>query len=243
MEVQGKTPIKKSYSSFSTRHSIPVLGLYADTSNDVVLELKTQDDQTFTKTFTFGTDPLPDFLPRVEIDQVDRSKMESGMHLIEMLIANKGKFQSYTIIFDDAGDIRWFMDMSSTGQITYSTLRNGAGNWLYLNWVDLYELDDLGREIKKEQLYDFAGNHYLKEPPNDNIVMGGSRKEAAVRRADGRQVVTRFDYVVEWNRRENQPQKHWDLAEVLDIDRAVFQQDYSLDFTADWFHLNSIATA
>lgn len=242
VEVKGKNPIKKSYSSFSTRHSIPVLGLYAGTSNEVVLELTTQEDQTFSKSFTLGTDPLPDFFPSIAIDQIDRSKMEPGMHLIEMLIANNGKFQSFTIIFDDAGDIRWFMDMSSTGQITYSALRNSFGNWLYLDWIDVYELNDLGREIKKEQLYNFAGNHYLKELPNGNLVMGGSRKDAAVRRADGRQVVTRFDHVVEWNRRENRPQKHWDLAEVLDIDRAVFQEDYSLDFAADWFHLNSIAT-
>ncbi|MDW3192460.1 MAG: aryl-sulfate sulfotransferase [Cytophagales bacterium] len=241
VEVKGKNPIKKSYSSFSTRHSIPVLGLYAGTSNEVVLELTTQEDQTFSKSFTLGTDPLPEFFPTVEIDQIDRSKMEPGMHLIEMLIANNGKFQSYTIIFDDAGDIRWFMDMSSTGQITYSALRNSLGNWLYLDWIDLYELDNLGREVKKEQLFNFAGNHYLEELPNGNVVMGGSRKDAAVRRSDGRQVVTRFDHVVEWNRRENRPGKHWDLAEVLDIDRAVFQEDYSLDFAADWFHLNSIA--
>lgn len=241
VEVKGKTPVKKAYSSFSTRHSIPVLGLYAGTSNEVVLQLSTQEDKSFSKTFTLGTDPLPAFFPTIEIDQLDRSRMEPGMHLIEMLIANNGKFQSYTIIFDDAGDIRWFMDMSSTGQITYSALRNGFGNWLYLDWIDLYELNDLGREIKKETLYDFAGNHYLEELPNGNILMGGSRKDAAVRRSDGRQVVTRFDHVLEWNRRENRPEKNWDLAAVLDIDRAVFQADYSLDFAADWFHLNSIA--
>lgn len=241
VEVAGKNPIKKTYSSFSTRHAIPVLGLYAGTSNEIVLELTTQEGQSFTKNFTLETDPLPEFFPTIQIDKVDRSKMEPGMHLIEMLIANNGKFQSYTIIFDDAGDIRWFMDMSSTGQITYSALRNGLGNWLYLDWIDLYELSDLGQEIKKEQLFNFAGNHHLEELPNGNLVMGGSRKDAAVRRSDGRQVVTRFDHVVEWNRRENRPEKHWDLAEVLDIDRAVFQQDYSLDFAADWFHLNSIA--
>ncbi len=241
VEVQGKTPIKKAYSSFSTRHSIPVLGLYAGTSNQVTLELTTEDGKAFSSNFSFGTEPLPDFFPTIEIDNLDRTKMEPGMHLIEMLIANNGKFQSYTIIFDDLGDIRWFMDMSSTGQITYSALRNSLGNWLYLDWIDIYELSDLGREIKKETLFNFAGNHYLKELPNGNLVMGGSRKDAAVRRSDGRQVVTRFDHVVEWNRRENRPQKHWDLAEVLDIDRAVFQEDYSLDFAADWFHLNSVA--
>lgn len=241
LEVQGDIPVKKSYANFSTRHSIPVLGLYAGQANEVKLQLTTQEGQQFTQSYTLSTDPLPSFLPTIEIDQIDRSKMEPGMHLIEMLIANNGKFQSYTIIFDDKGAIRWYMDMSSTGQITYSGLRNNRGNWQYLDWIDLYELSDLGREIKKQQMFNFAGNHHLEELPNGQLIMGGSGKDAAVRRADGQQVVTRYDHVVQWDPAQNRPVKHWDLAQVLDIDRSVFAEDYSLDFAADWFHINSVA--
>jgi len=53
-------------------------------------------------------------------------------------------------------------------------------------------------------------------------------------------VATRFDYVVEWDRKANKWVKDWDLAEILDIDRSVYPEDFSLDFKADWFHINAI---
>jgi arylsulfate sulfotransferase len=241
IEVAGRNPISKEFSAYETSHSIPVLGLYADTINNVKVKLTTDAGKEYIGDVQLKTEALPYFFPTVEIKKIDRTQMEPGLHLIEMLIANNGKFLSYTIMFDDNGDIRWFMDMSSAGQITYSGLRMSNGNWLYLSWIDLWELDDLGKVIKNDKMWLYAGNHHISELEDGKILMGGSKKDAMVTRKDGYETITRYDYVVEWDRKANKGTKEWDLAQVLDINRSVFPPDYSLDTRIDWFHLNSVA--
>lgn len=240
IEVTGRSPFSKEFSAFETNHSIPVLGLYADTINTVSVKLTTEADKEYIGNVQLKTEALPYFFPTVEIEKIDRTQMEPGLHLIEMLIANNGKFLSYTIMFDDNGDIRWFMDMSSPGQITYSGLRMKNGNWLYLSWIDLWELSDLGQVIKNDKMWLYAGNHHISELDDGKILMGGSKKDAKVIRKDGYETITRYDYMVEWDRKANKGTKEWDLAQVLDINRAVYPADYSLDTRIDWFHINSI---
>jgi arylsulfate sulfotransferase len=241
IEVLGRSAITKEFSGFKSQHSIAVLGLYADTVNTVKVRLTTESGDEYLGDVQLETAVLPDFFPTIEIVKIDRAKMEAGFHLIEMLIANNGKFLSYTIMFDDNGDIRWFMDMSSVGAIAYSGLRMKNGNWLYLSWIDLWELSELGEVIKNDKMWLYAGNHDITELESGQLLMGGSKKDAKVIRKDGYETITRYDYMVVWDRKANKGVKEWDLAEVLDINRSVFPPDYSLDTRIDWFHLNSIA--
>ena len=239
--VEGKNPVERKFSAFSRNHEIPVIGLYAGTVNTVKVLLTDKSEKTYTGVIEIETEALPDYFPDVEITKIDRAKMEPGYHLIEMLIANNGLFHSYTMMFDDNGEVRWFMDMSSANKISYSPLRLKNGNWLYLSWIDIYEIDELGKVVRKDQMWGNAGDHDVLELPNGNLLMGGSKKDAQVVRADGEVVTTRHDYVVEWNRvPPGKTIREWDLGEVLDIDRAVFPAQYSLDPKADWFHINSI---
>ncbi len=238
--VTGSVPVTKEFSTLSDRHSLPVLGLYPDTTNLINIVLTTEDGKIYNGSAEVTTSAIPDFFPAIEIEKIDRSLMEPGFHLIEMLIANDGRFHAYTIMFDDNGDIRWYMDMSGVGQISYTPLRLANGNWLYLSWIDIWELSDLGEEIKKEQMWLYAGNHDIVELPNNRLLMAGSKKDSKVRRSDGHEVVTRYDYVVEWDRSANRGIREWDLAEVLDIDRSVYPEDYNLDFRVDWLHINNV---
>jgi arylsulfate sulfotransferase len=41
--------------------------------------------------------------------------MEPGMHALDIHFANFGKFRSAPIIFDDQGNIRWYLDVSFHG--------------------------------------------------------------------------------------------------------------------------------
>lgn len=239
VEVQGAYPIKKQFPSFSTSHEIPVLGLYPGRENTVLVELETEKGQTFTDTLSFTTEALPDYFPEIEIVKLDRSKMEEGMHLMDLLIGNNGKFLTYTVIFDDAGEIRWFMDMSERNQITYTHYRLRNGNWLYLDWIDLIEVNDLGKTIQQEQLFNNAGNHDIIELNNGNLMMAGSMKDAYVL-ADGARHPSRFDAVFIWDRKQHRPIKEWDLRQVQDVDRLVYPPDYTPDYRSDWFHINSI---
>jgi len=237
--IPGETPITRSFPEPSRNHQIPVLGLYPGVDNEVSITLTQEDGTTYTGTTTLKTVDLPATFPTIDIATLDRSAMEPGFHLIELLVGNQGKFLTYSIMFDDQGVIRWFMDLSENGQITYTPHRIKNGNWLYLNWVNLLEVDDLGRTVKEEQLYKIAGNHEVLELPNGNLLMGGSTKDSYVLR-NGEPVATRFDHAVIWDRANNQPGKTWDMREVLDVSRAIFPADYGMDPATDWFHVNSI---
>lgn len=241
IEVKGKVPLSKAFKTLDTKHAIPLLGLYADTTNTVLVKMTSEKGKTYTQELKIKTAALPDFFPSVEIAKIDRTKMEPGLHLIEMLIANNGKFEAFTIMFDDQGDIRWFMDMSSLGQIAYSPLRLQNGNWMYLSWINIWELTGLGELVRKEQMWGFAGDHHIIERSNGKFLMGGTKKDATVVRGDGQEVATQYDFIVEWDSKAKRSTKAWDLREVLDIDRSVYPEDFSLDFKADWFHINGLS--
>ena len=238
--VPGETPVTHTFTEAKTLHELPVTGLYPGTSNEVQVKLTGKSGKVYTGTTTVTTEDLPAVFPEIDVTTLDRTAMEPGFHLVELLIGNQGKFLTYSVMFDDQGVIRWFMDMSETGQITYTPHRLQNGNWLYLNWVDLLEVDDLGRTVKQEQLYDIAGNHEVIELPNGNLLMGGSAKDSYVLR-NGEKVPTRFDHVVMWDRTKKAPGKKWDMRAVVPVNRAVFPPDYGMDPATDWFHVNAIA--
>lgn len=240
IEVLGKIPVKRTFSSASRYHEIPVLGLYPDTINTVRVQLKTENGKIYTGEVQVETGPLPEILPTIDVTKIEREKMEPGFHLIDMLIANNGKFLPYTIMFDDNGTIRWFMDMSSIGQIAYTNHRLKNGNWLYLDWINLIEVSDLGKVVKEEQMWGHAGNHEVRELPDGALLMGGSKKDAVTIR-NGQPVPSRFDFAIIWDRSgRGRTIREWDMREVLDIDRTVYPPGYSIDFASDWFHVNSI---
>lgn len=240
LTIEGKQPVSRSFSAFEKFHQIPVIGLYPGQKNIVQLTLTSQKGKVYEGSVEIETPPIPFYLPDIEIKKIDRSRMEPGFHLADMLIANNGKFQTYTLMFDDDGVIRWFMDMSETGQITYTSYRLKNGNWLYLNWIDLIEVDDLGQIVRRDQMWGNAGNHEIIELANGNLLMGGSKKDAVVLN-QGKAYVSRYDHVVLWDRKQNRTVKEWDMRAVLDVDRVVYPPDYTPDYQADWFHVNSIA--
>jgi arylsulfate sulfotransferase len=241
IEILGEIPIERSFAEARRFHEVPVIGLYPDTLNSILITLTTNKGKTYTGEVQIRTGPVPEFFPDIEIAKIEKSQMEPGFHLIEMLIANNGKFLPYTIMFDDQGKIRWFMDMSSLGQIAFSAYRLRNGNWLYLSWIGIFEMDPLGKLIKQEQMWGNAGSHEIIELDNGHLLMGGSKKDSKIIR-DGREINSRFDFVVEWDREGlGRTVREWDLRAVLDVDRSVFPADYSLDFSADWFHINSVA--
>ncbi|MGB3800964.1 MAG: aryl-sulfate sulfotransferase, partial [Lewinella sp.] len=239
LTVLGEQPLERTFTESTDEHELPILGLYPNRLNTVTLEMETASGTVFHDTLTVETPPLPATFPRIVVTQSDRDRMEPGMHLIDLLLANNGTFLPYTVMFDDAGTVRWYMDMSENEQITYTPYRLENGNWLYLNWIDLLEVDDLGRTVSQEQMYKVAGNHEVVEMTDGRLLMGGSGADSYVLR-NGQKVPTRFDHVVTWDREKKQPGHSWDLREVLDVGRQVFPADYGMDPATDWFHVNSV---
>lgn len=238
IEVAGKIPVENFFPALATDHRIPVLGLYPDTMNTVVITLTTQSGTQYTGELYIATNPLPDFLPDIQITALKRDKMEPGLHLAEVLIANSGEFDSFPVMFDDNGEVRWFLDLSGVKPFPFTPHRLKNGNWLFVSWVEMYELSSLGQLIQHHRLTDFSADHDVIALDNGHLIMGASKKDTKIIR-EGAAVESRYDYVIEVDK-NRQVVREWDLREVLDVDRTVFRKDFSLDFSADWFHINSI---
>jgi arylsulfate sulfotransferase len=237
--VPGETPVVLEFEDYLNFREVPVLGLYPGQENELEIKLITQGKQEYKGTTVVTTKALPAGFPTIDVTTLQPDKMEAGFHLIELLLANNGKFLPYTVMFDNQGVIRWFMDMSEQEQITYTTYRLKNGNWLYLNWINLLEVDNLGRTIREEKMWGNAGNHEIIEMSNGMLLMGGSKKDSYVM-SEGRKVPTRFDHVLIWDRLTNRTAMEWDMRKYLKVDRQVFPADYGMDPATDWFHVNSI---
>jgi arylsulfate sulfotransferase len=240
LRVDGEIPVLREFPVPAIQHSIPVLGLYPGVENAIQLDITTAEGISYTHHDTLRTNPLPASFPEIVVRKRKRDAMEPGFHLCELLIANQGKFIPYTVLFDDRGAVRWYMDMSEQAQITYTPYRLRNGNWLYLNWTKLLEVDDLGRTVSEEEMQGIAGNHEIIELPDGRLLMGGSVKDSYVVR-DGEQIPTRFDHVVLWDRTNNRPAGKWDMRTIFPVTRSIFPPDYGMDPATDWFHINSIA--
>ncbi|MEZ4994229.1 MAG: aryl-sulfate sulfotransferase [Saprospiraceae bacterium] len=241
IRVTGPDPVEHTFPAYATSHGLPVLGLYADTVNTVELILTNRDGVQYKGEIYIPTEPLPDFLPSVEIVKADRKKMEPGWHLTETLIANSGKFAAYLIMFDDRGVIRWFIDLSAVQPFAFTPNRLKNGNWLFVSWVEMYELSDLGQLVRHERLTGYSADHDVIQLQDGSLLMGASKKDATIIR-NGKPVESRSDFVIQVDK-HRKVVKEWDLRQVLDVDRTVFREDFSLDFASDWFHLNSVAVS
>lgn len=239
IKVTGPIPMERSFSGYSTNHRIPVLGLYPDTTNTVEIELVTESGTEYSGELYVTTNALPDFLPDIDIVTVKKDKMEPGLHLAEVLIANNGQFDAFPVMFDNAGKVRWFLDLSGVKPFPFTPHRLKNGNWLFVSWVEIYELSSLGQLIQHHRLTDYSADHDVIALNNGHLIMGASKKDTRIAR-NGELVESRFDHVIEVDEKRNVV-RDWDLREFLDVDRSVFREDFSLNFSADWFHINSIA--
>lgn len=63
IKVEGEIPVERSFPTFNTDHSIPVLDLHPDTLNTVVVTLTTKSGASYAGEYYIATNPLPGFLP------------------------------------------------------------------------------------------------------------------------------------------------------------------------------------
>lgn len=238
MQVLGDIPINKAFPDFTKKHAIPVLGLYPGQLNKVVLTLTDEKNRYAIDTLLIQTDSLPFHFPTIEITKLDTAKMEPGFHLFEFLNANNGYFDTYSIMFDNQGAVRWYFDMSATSKMSFTNLRLKNGNWCYASWLDLFEFDLVGRRVKEWKLGGFAGDHDMFELPNGNLLMGASKRATTILK-EGKQVKSRYDHVVELKEGDRTVVREWDMRKHFDVDRNVLEDKRVQHAEADWFHINS----
>jgi arylsulfate sulfotransferase len=231
--VLGPIPVEKSYSSRHSQYRIPILGLYPEAVNNVVLTVENSNSKTVTDTLSIETEPLPDFLPTPEINVLQESKMEPGMHFNEVHIGNAGQFNSHPIIFDNNGDVRWYLDLSEFGRITWPIKFNGDGSLFAIFGVTIVEFDMAGKELNRIVVEENNMHHEVLKLPNGNYVVAVSRVGVTMIK-NGEEITSVEDYIIEVDP-AGTIVTEWDMAEVLGVNRTDLT-----DGDTDWFHMNAI---
>lgn len=247
ISVAGKdeeTTIKNSFDEYTTEHSIPVLGLYADQENEVTVTLTDEAGNSVEKKVTIKTGTLPDSIAKIDVKEADTEKMALGDSELTFVVPSTKRAYA----FDANGDVRWY----STRYNSHIFQELNNGNLLYLtkesNDADTYnvllETDYLGKIYNR---YDFSSS----SAANDT---GKSEGEMTVIHHDGIELPSGNllltvndgsnyieDTMIELNRETGEIEKTIDLKDILP---ESFYEEYDStsreDGKIDWFHQNSV---
>lgn len=247
ISVAGKddeSTIKNSFEEYTTDHSIPVLGLYADTDNEVTIKLMNEAGTSVEKKVTIKTGALAKSIADIEVNEADTGKMALGDSELTFVVPSTKRAYA----FDVNGDVRWY----STRYNSHIFKELANGNLLYLtkesNDADTYnvllETDYLGKIYNR---YDFSSS----SASNDT---GKSEGEMTVIHHDGIELPSGNllltvndgsnyieDTMIELNRETGEIEKTIDLKDILP---ESFYEEYDStsreDGKIDWFHQNSV---
>ena len=236
IKVLGETPIEQSFDSYSENLSIPVVGLYPNTINEVLVTL-TYEGGEVSETIQIKTNNLPEQFPTIAINKLERNEMESGLHACDIHFANHGKFNSIPMIFDDQGIVRWYLDLSFDGKMVSPFQRLKDGTILMVGRQVIYEFDMLGKQLKKTKIDNNYGMHHeVLELPNGDLLICVGKRNAYIY-LDGKSVLSDSDFIILYDRKNSKVVKEWDLAKHLDVDR----KDMNFLRPGDWLHMNGLA--
>lgn len=209
------------------QHIIPIIGLYAETKNNVVLEELDKDGKTTrATTLKIQTDSLPDvFIDAVKMEQ---KTTESSVKL--MVIT--GGANPYLYGFDSSGDIRWALLYTKGANFGGYPLTNGhflieSENTLMANAgeprsTQYHEVDYLGR-VYQDYFFTSGAHHEIKEKePDGNLLVLSDSGNGYLK-----------DLLQEYDRETGEIVKELNL-------RPLFEKTGYVN-KADWAHTNTLS--
>ncbi|WAA09209.1 aryl-sulfate sulfotransferase [Fervidibacillus albus] len=243
--VKGSTSdvdISDTTDQFTTHHELAVLGLYPDAENTVEIVAISESGNEKRKTVMIQTEPLPDYIPSVIIEKLDKEQMEIVDNGLTFAVTST----KYTIGFDINGDIRWYS--SRYNSHVFKPLENG--HLLYLSkdqnsgsaYNRLLEMDFIGKIYNAYYLSDNAevnekGNSEKTIVHHDAIELPSGNLLLTVNDGNGTYIE---DTIIEIDRETGTIIKVIDLKNLLP---SSFYEEYDSterdDGLIDWFHNNS----
>ncbi|MBP1971492.1 arylsulfate sulfotransferase [Virgibacillus natechei] len=235
MTVEGKDSngdMEKTFEEYQTAHEIPVLGLYADHENTVILEATNEGGETITTEVSMQTEGFPDDFLTTELVETAPEKMEEGLTFII-------PSTRYVYAVDHNADVRWYSSLWNSH--LFKRLDNG--NVLYLTkeegqdqYNEILEMDMLGKVFNSYLVdigeYDATNvvHHDVIEFPNGNLL-------ATTHDTDSDYVE---DEMTEIDRETGETVRNFSFRDIFP---ASFYEEYdSVNAEdGDWFHQNTVA--
>jgi len=205
-------------------HRVPVIGLYPDKNNTVILELIDKNGKVVKKnSMSVQTDPLPQSMQ--DLVRVVKNTRKSAYGLLEV----SGFGNPRPFAFDTEGNIRWYLDeeYASYGYFPLSNHRfivmdNNVMIQTYEkpHAQQLYEMDYLGRVHQIYFVKNGAHHEIIEKTPGGNLLVATNSINGHVE-----------DMIQEIDRKTGAIVKSLDL-------REIFGDSY-VDML-DWVHVNSV---
>lgn len=234
--AQSTAPIVQDFTLAVGANLLPVLGLVADTENQVVV----MSDNVVIATYTIMTQPLPATdsadvqlgFPIINVTQpvADIDKVATGYYFIT-------HFDRYNYALDQAGVVRWYVTQDFP---SYNLVRLDNGHFLATSeakntYLDMYEFDMMGR-LHTFYVLDNQFHHSIWQWDSNTIV---APSEYTSGRSDS--LKTNEDGVSVVDLSTGLEIAYYDMATILDISRTARPtgtapgEDPTVQ---DWLHIN-----
>ncbi|MEM7655614.1 MAG: aryl-sulfate sulfotransferase [Bacteroidota bacterium] len=221
------------FAEIQTEHQLDILGLYANTNNQIELTFYDEQGEALgTQTFSAITAPLSAAMPDIRIDQ-SASQRAPGMTLVSYFGHDGSLRPQRPFIFDEFGDIRWWLDFKGHPELGNMFYDNGverlANGNLYFGEAALervYEMNMLGEIVNFWELPGYTFHHNVIEKPDGNFIVTVSKRNEP----------TVEDYLIELDRGTGDIVRTWNLNESLEYARRTLIED-----PVDWIHVNAVA--
>lgn len=228
--------ITRRFNGTGTNFDLEILGLYANYENQVEINLlDAQGSVLETQTLSVQTSPLIAEMPEITID-VPSNATEPVYNFVNYFGFIDDFRPQRPFIFDQFGEIRWYLDFSSHPTLFDLFYDNGMtrlqnGNLLFGDGLTrtIYEIDLLGRIADSWSLQGNGFHHHVIEKPNGNLLVTINDASKS----------TVEDVIIEIDRSSGAFSNTWDLNNSLDNSRRAWPTDLA-DLNVDWFHANSI---
>lgn len=155
------------------RHRIPILGLYAGRSTQVVIELLDENGESCDRrSFAIETEPLPK-----ELQDVVRVKKVSTSEAVPYIFAAGGR-DVPPFMFDRKGNIRYYLAKKPN---RYGVFPLSKGRFLFMESepysVQMYDMDYLGRVGRTYLVRNGAHHAVCEKTQEGSLIMAGSSPE------------------------------------------------------------------
>lgn len=224
--VKGKTEAADLTGELetSTSHRVPIIGLYPDMENHVILELLDGEEVVDSMELVLETEALPEKLQ--DIIYPVKTSGESAYPLTMVY----GQLTTLPFAYDCMGDIRWYMthQVADSGVFMLSNDRmiiQDTGAYVPSQTkpqcTNLYEMDYLGRAYK--MYYVSGGTHHeiIEKVPGGNLLVLTSSMDGHIE-----------DKIQEIDRETGEVVEELILQDILDCEYVNL---------VDWAHMNTVS--
>lgn len=156
----SKTSISNTVSKYTTSHDLTVLGLYANTNNQVKIKVTYKDGTSTTKTIRLKTAKLPSALTdfKINVKKANKQKMVLGTgnakltFMVRTTISGSKQSKNLSFGMDADGNIRWYTTRPTShifkqlnnGHLLIWTKSNAKNSY----FDELVEMDYTGKVYK-----------------------------------------------------------------------------------------------